>query len=330
MSLDNLYLVSSQWAGIQPLAGEATPAPITIPGQSATYNGAETTIVRIVLNGGDLTVAAQADIAGALLDQFSLDEAGGNLRLVTTWTDTADDAWTQTPALWILDPSLAVIGSIPALTTNESVQSVRFDQDVAYVVTYRQVDPLFTIDLSDPTAPVVRSALKIPGFSAYLHPIGQGLLLGIGVDADTSGKVTGGLKLSMFDVSDPYDVQETAHITFAGDQSEVFTDHKAAFVEVDSPDLALIGFPVTAWHYPPSGQPSVDWTYDLYSWDGSGFTQVKQLDLIGAGLGTSQLTSTDPTTRGLRVGQDFYVVTSAAVGVYDMTAYAQLAVVALA
>lgn len=324
LSPDNLYLASTRWAWIQPLAGQRAAPPLTIPGQAGDYDGDRTTIVRMALAGGALAVAAQADLPGTLLNQFALDELDGNLRVVTTWTNTTDD-WTQTPALWVLDPALNVIGSLPRLSADESVQSVRFDQGVAYVVTFRQIDPLFTIDLSDPTAPVVRSALKIPGFSSYLHPFRDSQLLGLGVDADTDGRWQG-LKLSMFDVSDPYAVLETAVTAVTGDSSDALWDHKAVFVDTA---LGLVGFPVTTWQSFDDGSTSLDWDYDLYTWDGQRFGTATTIDLIGAGLGDVQTVSTDSTTRGLRIGQDFYVVTTAAVGVYDLSDYGQLTTVSL-
>jgi hypothetical protein len=93
-------------------------------------------------------------------------------------------------------------GHVGGLGEGERIYAVRFLGDVGYVVTFRQTDPLYTIDLSDPDNPAVRGELKIPGYSAYLHPVGDGLLLGIGQDADETSGRTQGLQISLFDVSD--------------------------------------------------------------------------------------------------------------------------------
>ena len=116
-------------------------------------------------------------------------------------------------------------GQVDGLGKDEQIYSVRFLGDVGYVVTFRQTDPFFTIDLSDPTDPVVRGELKIPGYSAYLHPVDDGLLLGVGQDATDEGQVLG-TQLSLFDVSDPQDPQRIDTLQIGG-YSEVEWDHKA-------------------------------------------------------------------------------------------------------
>jgi hypothetical protein len=109
----------------------------------------------------------------------------------------------------------------------EQVQSVRFMDDLAYVVTFRQVDPLYALDLSDPRAPRVLGELKIPGFSEYLHPVGEGLLLGVGRQVDPGTGLDEGLKISLFDVSDPLAMAEVDQIVTADAWSTVTQDHKA-------------------------------------------------------------------------------------------------------
>ena len=324
MSPDNLYLASAMWPTYD---GTTTQGPaVTIPGTNQRYADATTTIVRIAVKGGSLAVAAQTALAGTLTDQFALDELDGNLRVATTWQDTSNNGYRQNSALWVLGPDLKVVSSIPKLASDESVQSVRFDGTIAYVVTFKQMDPLFAIDLADPAKPEIRSALKIPGFSSYLQPFGDDRLLGIGTDVSTDGQWNG-LKLSMFDVSDPYQVQELSTIRVKGDATEASDNHHAAFVD---PELGLIGFPVTTWNYASDGTfQGMSWTYDMYHWTGSTFTLTKVIDLVGSDQAASQLAMTDPSTRGVQLGSDFYVATSGFVGVYDMAGYAQLTKVTL-
>lgn len=133
-----------------------------------------------------------------------------------------------------LDENLEVVGSIPQLKENESVYGVRFDGDIAYVVTYEQMDPLFSIDLSDPTNPAVLGALKIPGFSTYLHKWDENTLIGIGYNE------WGEIKISTFDISDKTDVIESDVCDIEGVYwASALYDHKAAFI---SPEKNLIGF----------------------------------------------------------------------------------------
>ncbi len=131
--------------------------------------------------------------------------------------------------VWVLRDEggeLRQIGAVGGLGQGEQIQSVRFLGDVGYVVTFRQIDPLYTIDLSDPANPRVMGELKIPGFSSYLHPIGDGLLLGIGRDADLSGRTTG-MQLTVFDVSDLSNPVELQRVSLPNASSEAEWDHHA-------------------------------------------------------------------------------------------------------
>lgn len=146
---------------------------------------------------------ASGSVEGLVRDSFSFSEHEGHLRVVTT----TGNQWDETSESWLRvlkeeGDELVEVGRVGDMGNGEAVQSVRFQGDVGYVVTFRQVDPLYTIDLSDPTNPTVLGELKIPGFSSYLHPIGDGLVIGVGSDADEqTGRVTGS-KVSLFDVSD--------------------------------------------------------------------------------------------------------------------------------
>jgi uncharacterized secreted protein with C-terminal beta-propeller domain len=148
---------------------------------------------------------ASGSVTGTLLNQFSLSEYDGALRVATT---RGDGGFGSTPVSGIqtlmLDSAnnriLKVVGEIWGLGTNERIYAVRFQGPLGYVVTFRQVDPLYVLNLENPTKPVLTGELKIPGYSAYLHPIGDGYLLGIGQDASAEGRTIGS-QLSLFDVS---------------------------------------------------------------------------------------------------------------------------------
>ena len=169
------------------------------------------------------TYEASGRVAGRLLNQFAMSEHGGDLRIAST-----DDA-AQESAVAVLrqkDGVLEQIGAVGGLGKTERIFAVRFLGDRGYVVTFRQTDPLYVLDLADPTKPTVTGELKIPGYSAYLHPIGDHRLIGIGQDASDTGRVQG-LQVSLFDVADPAAPKRLANATLPGAQSEAEFDHHA-------------------------------------------------------------------------------------------------------
>lgn len=154
---------------------------------------------------------ASGSVDGLVRDSFSFSEHDGSLRVVTTTGNTWDESSESfVRVLQEADGELVEVGSVGNLGNGEAVQSVRFQGDIGYVVTFRQVDPLYTVDLSDPENPTVRGELKIPGFSSYLHPIGDGLVIGVGSDADEQSGQVSGSKVSLFDVNDLDNPQEIA------------------------------------------------------------------------------------------------------------------------
>lgn len=148
---------------------------------------------------GASTYEASGRVSGSLLDQFSMSESKGVLRAATTATEDGDTV-SRVTTLQRSSRRLVELGHVGDLGRGERIFAVRFIEDAGYVVTFRQVDPLFTLDLSDPAHPVKRGQLEIPGFSSYLHPVGENLLLGVG--QGPTGPGTTGTLLSLFDVSD--------------------------------------------------------------------------------------------------------------------------------
>ena len=139
-------------------------------------------------------------MSGTLLNQFAMSEHSDVLRVATT-TGFDTDSESRVTTLGRRDGRLVQRGMVAGLGLGERIYAVRFIGDVGYVVTFRQTDPLYTLDLSDPDRPRLAGELKIPGYSAYLHPIGEELLLGVGQEATDDGQLQG-LQLSLFDVSD--------------------------------------------------------------------------------------------------------------------------------
>lgn len=179
-------------------------------------------------DGTGATYVASGQVEGRLLNQFAMSEHEGDLRVATTNDDMGGFGEQSSSTVFVLRPNgdtLEEIGSVGDLGIDEQIHAVRFIGALGYVVTFRQIDPLYVIDLTDPTSPVAAGELKIPGYSAYLHPVGDGLLLGVGQDATDQGRTTG-TQLSLFDVTDPADPQRISTLPIGG-SSEVEWDHRA-------------------------------------------------------------------------------------------------------
>ncbi len=206
----------------------------------------ETAIHKFDISGdGPASYRASGSVEGHLLNQFALDEFEGFLRVATT-TGTpwgGEDSASQVVVLAESDGELNEVGSVGDMGEGERIYSVRFIGPTGYVVTFRQVDPLYVLDLRDPEDPQVSGELKIPGYSAYLHPIGEGLLLGVGQDADSDGRVLGA-KATLFDVSDPADPRELGSWTVRDGYTDVEWDH-LAFLHWAPDDIAVL--PLALW-----------------------------------------------------------------------------------
>lgn len=183
--------------------------------------GSESDIIRFSIMAGQVEKSATGTVPGSVLNQFALDEREGYLRIATS---------ARGNSLYVLSDKLSVVGKVTDLAPGEQIKSVRFMGKMGYVVTFRQTDPLFAIDLSDPKNPKLLGELKIPGFSTYMHPYDENTIIGIGFDADANTGITSGLKVSVFDVSDPANMKETQSYRFGQGgsfYSEATSDHKA-------------------------------------------------------------------------------------------------------
>ena len=197
-----------------------------------------TQILKADLTDG-IEFTAYTEVDGTIDDQYALDEYDGNLRVATT----SYDEWSDSNNLFVLDESLSVIGSVTGFAKNESIKAVRYLGDTAYVITYEQTDPLFVIDLSDPTAPAILGEVKISGFSTMLVPIGGDKLLGIGYHTEnedyTTLEVQEGLKLALFDVSDKTNPQVLDSMSFVNCDSPVQYNPKALVYNPDRGDYVI-------------------------------------------------------------------------------------------
>jgi uncharacterized secreted protein with C-terminal beta-propeller domain len=179
----------------------ASPTSLYVATQRYGVDGGNTSVHRFDITDPDKTAyAGSGMVPGTLLNQFSLSEHDGILRAAST-VGWGPEAESKVTTLARQDGRLVQRGQVGGLGHGERIYAVRFLGDVGYVVTFRQTDPLYTIDLANPAQPRVLGELKIPGYSAYLHPIGEDLLLGVGQEATDDGRVQG-LQVSLFDVSD--------------------------------------------------------------------------------------------------------------------------------
>ena len=217
-SQDRLYVGSQRW--LEPDAGRAE-----ILDESATGLHAFSTE-----KAGETSYVGCGEVPGYLLNQWSLSEHEGTLRVATTSMPPWNSAARSSSAVRTLqerDGRLVQVGEVGGLGKGERIYAVRYIGDTGFVVTFRQVDPLYTLDLSDPAKPRVVGELKVPGYSAYLHPLGDGLLLGVGQDATAEGRRTG-VQVSLFDVSDLAEpVRLDQYAVGSGSWTAVEGDHKA-------------------------------------------------------------------------------------------------------
>ncbi|MDO5423433.1 MAG: beta-propeller domain-containing protein [Eubacteriales bacterium] len=275
VSQENIYIVMNQWT---------------------ESGGNYTKILRCAYQDGQLTPEAAGAVKGYLNNSFSMNEWNGNLRVVTT---VYEDATTKN-ALYVLDEEMNVCGQITDLAQGETIQSARFLQDTGYFVTYRNVDPLFSVDLSDPENPTILGELKVTGFSSYLHFYGTDRLLGIGYETDPDTGISKGIKLSMFDVSDPSNVTEICKYVIEDTYScPGISNYKAILAD---PEKNLIGL-------------AVDTNYLVFSYtDADGFQNQ-----MAHSLKASQGDYVDTwDLRGCYIGDTFYLVSDEQITAFDM------------
>ena len=245
---DGIYIALEEW--IDPETGfEDLPS------------GSVTSIHKFSIAGAETAYSASGSVPGYMLSQWAMSEHGGHLRTATTnvppWLDEdrPPESDSQVIVLAERDGALVEVGRAGGLGRGESIYAVRFMGDRGFVVTYEEIDPLYVLDLSVPEAPRVTGELKIPGYSAYLHPVGDGLLLGVGQDVDEDGN-TLGFQLSLFDVSDMANPRRVSAYKIPGSNwSEAEWDHHA-FLHWPATGLAVL--PVEL--YPDDDASAPDFT----------------------------------------------------------------------
>jgi uncharacterized secreted protein with C-terminal beta-propeller domain len=236
----------------------------------------KTVIHRIAISDGNIEPQSEGEAPGYVLNQFSMDESGSHFRIATT-TRASWFSGGQSESknhVYVLDMDLNIVGKVEDLAPGESIYSARFIGDRGYMVTFRKIDPLFVIDLSDPTNPRVLGKLKIPGYSDYLHPYDENHIIGLGKEAigDESGNFAWyqGVKLALFDVSDVENPREISKFEIGdrGTESYALDDHKAFLFDRER---SLLVIPITLAELDESdyegGIPS--WQRGEYVWQGA-------------------------------------------------------------
>ncbi len=317
----------------------------------------KTVIQKIGISNGNIEYKGKGEVSGRLLNQFSMDENGGYLRVATTVEGTWDwrSSEQSSPSVnnvYVLDSSMTVVGSLEDLAPGESIYSARFMGDRAYLVTFKRVDPLFVIDLSDPSNPSLLGKLKIPGYSDYLHPYDENHLIGIGKDVDESidaDKVheddavyytaIKGVKLSLFDVTDVSNPQEIAKYVIGdrGTESLATSDHKAFLFDKEK---NLLVIPIQLAEFKPNQTPESG-SYGEYTFQGAYVFSLTPEDGFGY---RGRITHADQDTvdksgyywyspytiqRSLYIGENLYTVSSGMVKANALTDLSELKAIKL-
>ena len=238
-SQKNIYLAATAW-----LPPEGVPVIKDV--ERIIIGDEEKTVInKFGLASGQIGFLGQGQVPGHVLNQFSMDEFEGNFRIATTAGRVSRGGGQSTNNLYVLDGEMNLIGSLEDLAPGEKIYSARFMGKKAYMVTFRKIDPLFVIDVSDPTNPRVLGKLKIPGYSDYLHPIDETHLIGVGKETieSTYGDFAWyqGLKMAVFDVSDVANPKEMHKIVIGdrGTDSYALHDHKAFLYDKEKELLVL-------------------------------------------------------------------------------------------
>lgn len=339
VSQDNIYLATSHYPAYSPL--DMTAGTTT-----------ETTILhKIAISQDSIDYVAQGEVPGHILNQFAMDEHQGYFRIATTTDYYKGEEYQTTNNVYVLTSDLKRAGTLENLAPGESIYAVRFLGDRAYLVTFVQVDPLFVLDLSDPTNPSVLGELKIPGYSTYLHPYDATHIIGIGrevdrsIDADkvhTPGAVyytaIQGLKFALFDVTDVANPVELYTIALGdrGTDSPALYDHHAFLFDHDT---GLLVIPVSLWEIPQttldtlndSNATEIAWDWGQYTFQGAyvyrltiddGFQlqgRITHRDTNDPVDSWSYGVSTD-VTRSLYIGDTLYTISTSKIKANSLAA----------
>ncbi|OGS51278.1 MAG: hypothetical protein A3K65_06165 [Euryarchaeota archaeon RBG_16_68_12] len=311
VSEGNVYIAGSEWS----------------QGSWGSPSVETSTIHKLSISGGEVQYRCSVRVPGTILNQFSMDEHDGYLRVATTVGHVSRGGGDSRNNVYVVDEAFVPTGALEGLAPGEQIHSARFMGDRGYLVTFKKIDPLFVIDLSDPRAPTVLGYLKTPGYSDYLHPYDATHLIGVGKDAYDMGDFAWyqGLKVSLFDVSDVEHPTEVGTLVIGdrGTDSEVLRDHKA-FLFI--PERNLLVLPVELYEvdrstYPGEVPPQ---TYGEFVWQGAYVLSVTLDGITLTGRVTHGMDAerygygVHAIRRSLYIGDVLYTVSPALVGMNSL------------
>lgn len=316
--------------------GTVTDAKYLLTGDTDTYVGSShiflyyyswddekggdsTRMISLSYDEGKIEGRAHTRVRGQITDSFAISEGSGMLRVLTTDYSGSHDRNT----LYILNEDLKQVGLLEDIAPGEDIYAARYLGNIVYFVTYRNTDPLFAVDLSDPENPKLLGELQITGYSEYLHPWGENRLLGIGYETDPVNGSAEGIKLVMFDTTDPADlkIEHTLVIREAWGGVALDGDYHAVLADAGK---NIIGFAVYAYNQtaavretgeiledPNPGAARDSGQYSFFTYDPEkGFSWYVKASLISDEWGEE--------TRGLYVGKTAYLVEKDRIRAYDM------------
>jgi len=302
-----------------------SPENIYITYQNYDEQGSYTSIYRLGFSQNILTLEAEGSIPGYIVNQYSMDEYSEHFRLATT---SQED--TTHNNIYVLNMDLTVVGKLEGLAETERIYSARFMGNKAYLVTFRQIDPFFVIDLSNPTNPKVAGQLKIPGYSSYLHPYDENHVIGLGMEDNN-------VKLSLFDVTNVNEPTEIAKYIVTADYSYSEAMYEPKAFLFDKPmELLVIPISITKYGIVDStektstsiSEPYIDGGY----WQGAYVFKVNTNGFtLRGGITHTAATNLyyDQVNRALYIDDTLFTISNTKVKLYSLSDLTQIAEVAL-
>jgi inhibitor of cysteine peptidase len=352
---ENLYVTASRYNDSRfmasteprPTFGLTVTYPLTgVSLMPLAFVTEQTDIYKFSLSGDRPQFVAAAQVPGVLLNSYSMDEYDGHLRLATT-ARTLQPSGLEENAVYVLNENLELVGQIEHIAPSERIYSARFIGSRLFLVTFRQIDPLYAIDLSDPANPVIRGELKVPGYSGFLLPLDENHLIGIGKDVHEElwddpwrfGRFpfifTKGIKLSLFDVSDMADptLLHEFGIGDRGTESQALYDPHSLFWDATR---GLLGLPVMVAMLSDAGQGS-PWQYGEMVFQGAYVFHVSPQTGFNLRATVSHLSQGRPVwhewdrhiSRILSIGSDLYTLSDAIIKANDIESFEEKAAIQL-
>ncbi|MGD0978460.1 MAG: beta-propeller domain-containing protein [Candidatus Bathyarchaeia archaeon] len=334
------------------MIGQASNMYVSLNNMYVTFpnNAEETTVCRVQVHNNNLTAVAQGEVPGQVLNQFSMDEYGDYFRIATTtWTQEAQNVSITKPLstpiisnvqstnVYVLNMNLTVVGRLENISLGENFHSARFTGDRCYLVTFQKTDPLFVVDLKDPTSPTIFGNLTVSGYSDYLQPYDENHIIGVGketVEAESGYFVWyQGIKIAIFDVTNVSNPVQMSNVTIGerGSDSPVLYNHKALLFDKQ---MKLLVIPVTVAEIDPSQYPTSlypngipDGAYGTQVWQGVYVYNITLSDglVLKGNITHADTAGLPPSTlfvnRALYIGNILYTVSQ---GKIDLNSLADL------